>query len=268
MKKIFIFTLFIFIIVFLLTQIIFIDKDIPKKNIYQDIPFYKEAYLDRYNSYKEKNPNIETLDIVTRVNLNLDKKDYTDVVESNHLNKTDILVNKHIYLRENYIPDNLVKINPKYTISDKYLVSDANIWLEKMINDIIKNNLNIRIISAYRSYSYQKDLYDKYVKEDGIIKADTYSARPGYSEHQTGLVIDVDNGTTNYEQFEKTKEFKWMQDNSHKYGYILRYPKDKEKITGYNFESWHYRYVGVEIATYIHKNNITFDEYYIRFIEK
>ena len=268
MKKIFIFTLFIFIIIFLLTQIIFIDKDIPKKNIYQDIPIYKEAYLDRYNLYKEKHPNLQILDIVTRVNLNLDKEDYTDVFESPFLNSTSILINKHIYLPEAYIPDNLVKINPKYTVSDKYLVDEANIWLEKMINDIKKENLNIRVISAYRSYIYQKDLYNKYVKQDGITKADTYSARPGYSEHQTGLVIDIDNGKTNYEKFESTKEFKWIQNNSYKYGYILRYPKNKEDITGYTYESWHYRYVGKDIAKYIHENNITFDEYYSQFIQK
>ena len=268
MKKLFIITLFIFIIIFLLTQIIFIDKEVAKKNIYQDIPIYKEAYLDRYNLYKEKHLNLEIIDIITRVNLNLDKIDYTDVIESPFLNNTSILVNKHIYLPEAYIPDNLVKINPKYTVSDKYLVDEANIWLEKMINDIKKENLNIRVISAYRSYSYQKDLYNKYVKKDGKTKADTYSARPGYSEHQTGLVIDIDNGKTNYEKFESTKEFKWMQDNSYKYGYILRYPKNKENITGYNFESWHYRYVGKDIAKYIYENNITFDEYYIRFIEK
>lgn len=266
MKKIFIFTLFIFIIIFLLT-IIFIDKK-ENKNIYQDIPFYKEVNLDRYIKYKENNPNLKTIDIVTRVNLNLDKKDYTNVVESEHLNSTNILINKHIYLREDYIPDNLVKINPKYTVSTKYLVNEANNSLEKMIEDINKDNLNIRIISAYRSYSYQKDLYDNYVSKDGIKLADTYSARPGYSEHQTGLVIDIDSIKTSYEQFEFTNEFKWMQKNSYKYGFILRYPKNKENITGFIYESWHYRYVGKEIAKYIYDNNITFDEYYIRFIEK
>ena len=269
MKKIFILILFIFIILFLLT-VIYLDKDNKelKKNIYQDISFYKEVNLDRYNLYKEKYPNLKSIDIVTRVNLNLDKKDYTDVFESPFLDNTFILVNKHIYLPESYIPNDLVKINPKYTVSDKYLVKETNIWLEKMINDIIKDNLNIRIISAYRSYSYQKDLYNRYVEKDGIEIADTYSARPGYSEHQTGLVIDIDNGITNYEQFEITKEYKWMIDNSYKYGYILRYPKNKEDITGYKYESWHYRYVGKDIAKYIYDNSITFDEYYARFIQK
>ncbi len=269
MKKVFIITLFIFILLFLLSTI-YLDKDNTKlkKNIYQDIPIYKESNLDRYNLYKEKNPNLKPIDIVTRVNLNLDKKDYTDVLESTLLNNKTILINKHIYLKEDYIPDDLVKISEKYTSSTKYLVKEANIWLEKMIEDIKKDNLNIRIISAYRSYDYQKELYNKYVTKDGISLADTYSARPGYSEHQTGLVIDIDNGITNYEDFESTEEYKWMQSNSYKYGYILRYPKDKQNITGFIYESWHYRYVGKEIAKYIHENDITFDEYYVRFIKK
>ena len=94
-----------------------------------------------------------------------------------------------------------------------------------------------------------------------------YSARPGYSEHQTGLVIDIDNYNDDYENFDKTKEFEWMNNNSYKYGFILRYPKGKTDITGYDYESWHYRYVGKEIAKYIYENNITFDEYYAKFID-
>ena len=156
----------------------------------------------------------------------------------------------------------------KYTESSKLLVSDARLAFESMASDAKKEGYNIRVVSAYRSYGYQENLYNKYVLSDGKEKADTYSARPGYSEHQTGLVIDIDNTIVDYNNFESTEEFKWMQENSYKYGYILRYPKDKEDITGYSYESWHYRYVGVNIAKYIHDSNITFDEYYVRFIDK
>ena len=126
----------------------------------------------------------------------------------------------------------------------------------------------IRAVSAYRSYSYQANLYNNYVSKDGVSEADKYSARPGFSEHQTGLAIDVDNGISNFNDFENTKEYKWMMENSYKYGFILRYPKDKEYITGYIYEPWHYRYVGVAIATFITQNNLTYEEYYFKYIDK
>lgn len=144
------------------------------------------------------------------------------------------------------------------------LVKNAKTAFEKMSEDASKENLNIIAMSTYRSYNYQKKLYNKYVSIDGEKTADTYSARAGHSEHQTGLAVDVYNKILPYTSFEQTKEFTWMQNNAHKYGFILRYPKEKEKQTGYAYESWHYRYVGVKIATYIHKKNITYDEYYIR----
>ena len=127
-----------------------------------------------------------------------------------------------------------------------------------MKNDMAKENMQIRIISAYRSYDYQESLYDNYLKNNSQNIVDTYSARPGYSEHHTGLAIDVDNVKLNYNKFYLTKEFLWMQDNAYKYGYILRYPKDKENITGYSFEPWHYRYVGKEASKYIKEHDITF----------
>ena len=88
-------------------------------------------------------------------------------------------------------------------------------------------------MSTYRSYDYQVDLYNRYVKSDGKEAADTYSGRPGHSEHQTGLAVDVFNNNETYTNFEKTKEFEWMQEHAHEYGFILRFPKDKEKETGY-----------------------------------
>ena len=102
--------------------------------------------------------------------------------------------------------------------------------------------------------------------QDGKDEADTYSSRAGHSDHQTGLAIDVSDGDTPYTSFGETDEFRWMQDNAYLYGFILRFPEGKENITGYQYESWHYRYVGVDIATYIHENNITFEEYYEMFI--
>ena len=127
----------------------------------------------------------------------------------------------------------------------------------------------IRAVSTYRSYSYQNTLYNNYANRDGYEKADTYSARPGYSEHQTGLAVDVDNAKISYTSFGQTKEFAWMKENAHKYGYILRYTKENEFITGYMNEPWHYRYVGVEIATKMKNENISsYEEYYFMYLDK
>jgi len=277
MRRIFTYVLATFIILVVLTLVL-VSKSNNKNpqdeklsilnNIDKKIDYFNYDYIDRYISYKDKNPFLSDEDVVTRVNLNLDYSFYKKTSISNHLNKVTILVNKYISLPSDYVPDNLESIDSKYTESSKLLVSDARLAFESMASDAKKEGYNIRVVSAYRSYNYQETLYNKYVLSDGKEKADTYSARPGYSEHQTGLVIDIDNTIVDYNNFESTKEFKWMQENSYKYGYILRYPKDKEDITGYSYESWHYRYVGVNIAKYIHDNNITFDEYYVRFIDK
>ena len=184
----------------------------------------------------------------------------TDIIkESIELNKVDILVNKYNYLKEDYIPENLEKLD-KYSSRTIYLVKEAKDNFIKMCDQAKKENLSIRAISGYRDYNYQKALYDSYTQKDKE-NVDKYSAKPGYSEHQTGLAVDVDNIKTNYESFENTKEFKWMQENSYKYGFILRYPKGKENITGYNYESWHYRYVGKKITKILKKKNLTLEEY-------
>lgn len=119
--------------------------------------------------------------------------------------------------------------------------------------------------STFRSYERQVNLYNQYVEKDGQAAADRYSARPGYSEHQTGLAFDI--GEVNFEQhwasasFGETPAGKWVAQNAHLYGFILRYPLGKEEITGYMHEAWHFRYVGVVTATDIYKNKITLEEY-------
>lgn len=257
-------------IIFLLGMICIIKKDKNKKycfNNNQTVSFYKKELLNRYIYYKEKNNNLSDEDIITYVNIGLDKDEYTYTKPTKYLDSSYILVNKYNYLNKEYVPKALEEIDSKYSLPGKKLVRDARIAFENMARAAKEEGLNIRAISTYRTYSYQKELYDNYVKDEGIKKADTYSARPGFSEHQTGLVVDCDNKVDYYENFEKTKEFLWMDKNAFKFGFILRYPKGKENITKYSYESWHYRYVGVEIASFIKKNNITFEEYYVRFID-
>lgn len=230
----------------------------------QNINYCDQDKIDRYLNYYKDNNNLSYEDIFTRVNLNLDYEYYTHTSKADRLNKTDILVNKYLYLDEDYIPDNLETIPEEYARSGMKLVNVAKDAYVEMSRAARKEDLKIIAMSSYRSYKYQVNLYNKYKDSDGEEAADTYSARPGFSEHQTGLCIDVYDGKLNYTNFEKSKSFNWMQENAYKYGFILRFPKGKEDITGYQYESWHYRYVGKEIAEYIHENDITFDEYYVR----
>lgn len=231
-------------------------------NINEKIDYFNNDYIDRYIKYKNANEKLTTEQVIKNVNMNMDLKYYEDIIPTKNLNKETILVNKYYYLTKDYVPDNLEEIDVKYALKGMQLVSYAKDAFEKLSAAAAKEKLNIIAMSTYRSYTYQVNLYDKYVKEDGKEKADTYSGRPGHSEHQSGLAVDVYNKKTLYTNFESTKEFTWMQNHAHEYGFILRFPKGKEKETGYQYESWHYRYVGVDIAKYIHDNNITLEEYY------
>ena len=231
-------------------------------NINEKIDYFNNDYIKRYISYKKSNPSLQTIQVIKNVNMQLDKTQYEDIIPARNLNTAKILVNKYYYLEEDYIPKNLETISSIYALSGMSLVKEAKLAFENLSKAASKEDLKIIAMSSYRSYEYQVDLYNRYVKQDGKEKADTYSGRPGHSEHQTGLAVDVYNGKTDYTNFEKTKEFKWMNSHAHEYGFILRFPKGKEKETGYEYESWHYRYVGKEIATYIKENNISFEEYY------
>ena len=174
-----------------------------------------------------------------------------------------ILVNRDNVLNKTYIPSNLCDAKSKYKdgILVNKIVFDQFI---KMKNDMKKYKYDIDIMSAYRDYSYQEKLYNKLILEKGFNYAFRCIAPPGASEHQTGLAIDVciyrGNNCYIEHEIDDMEEIKWLHNNAYKYGFILRYPMDKEDITGYNYEAWHFRYVG-KIAKYLYHNNLTLDEY-------
>ena len=194
-------------------------------------------------------------------NLSLFNHFYKNIKDIKNPNDLDVLVNKNNRLSKDYIPNDLVLMDLAYSKENKYLRSPAYEAFKKLSDDAYKLGFQITIASAYRDYYYQDNLYNYYVKEKGKEDADKCSARPGHSEHQTGLAIDVMGSNNDYNLFADTKEFNWMINNSYKYGFILRYPKGKENITGFKYEPWHYRYVGKDIAKYIYENNITLEEY-------
>lgn len=237
------------------------------KNDLEKIEFYKEEYKQRYINYQKENSNLTPREIVMHVNIGVDYNYYENTKEAKYLNQSFILVNKYYYLSEDYIPQNLEEINTKYALNGMKLVNYAKEAFEKMSSDAQKEGLSIIAMSTYRSYKYQVNLYNRYKQQDGKKIADTYSARAGFSEHQTGLAVDVYNEKKDYTDFENTEEFIWMQKNAYKYGFILRFPENKTKLTGYQYESWHYRYVGKDIATYIYKKNICLEEYFVEKLE-
>lgn len=142
---------------------------------------------------------------------------------------------------------------------------EARAHFEEMAAEANLSGYTLVAFSTYRSFEYQTDLYQRYVDKDGSEAADRYSARPGYSEHQTGLTFDI--GEESQQDLWLTAEFgeseagKWLAANAHRYGFIMRYPLGKEEITGYMYESWHFRYVGKEIAEEIYTKHGTLEEY-------
>lgn len=248
------------------------------KNIinYISLDYFKEENLDRYIKYdfidtksvydttilKEKY-NYE--DTVTFVNAYLDKDYYSNDIplSKDKASKLDVIVNKYYKLDKDYEPEDLTVINSKFASGTQKLRKEAADKFEEMASDMLKENLKIYAGSTYRSYSYQEGLYNRYVKKDGFKEAETYSARAGYSEHQLGLAVDIVNGKWNYLS-EGDKEYTWLINNSYKYGFILRYPHESEYITGYVFEDWHFRYLGIDLATKVYKSKLTYDEYIAR----
>lgn len=229
---------------------------------FSSVPSFKEENSARYLEYKNKNEDLDAEEIVMRVNVYLDYAFYQKDIDAINKNTPLILVNKYYYIDETYVPNNLVEVSTSCASGGGiYADSDAVTHFTDMCTDAKALNLNIKTISAYRSYNYQKALYEGYLKNDTVASVDTYSARPGHSEHQTGYAFDVYNLSVTYTNFGSTNEFKWVKINAHKYGFIIRYTKENSYITGYKNEPWHLRYVGINAATYIYEHNITLEEY-------
>ncbi len=162
-----------------------------------------------------------------------------------------------------YYVDGVLIANKTYALPSSYypggLTSATSAAFEQMKSAAASEGLDLWVASGFRSYDTQDGLYNRYVSQDGKAAADRYSARPGHSEHQTGMAIDLNEISSS---FEYTPEGQWVAANCYKYGFILRYPKGKEPQTGYMYEPWHVRYVGVDVATKIYNSGLCLEEYY------
>lgn len=178
------------------------------------------------------------------------------------------LVNKEHALPADYDPEDLVIPNVRYPFTEelpkKQLREIAADALEELFDGADQDELELFAQSGYRSYDRQDAIFASNVEQHGEEAANNFSARPGQSEHQSGLTMDVTSSEVNYDlvvEFGETPEGLWLTEHAHEYGFIIRYPEGKEDITQYQYEPWHLRYVGVKVATDLFEQGITFEEY-------
>lgn len=262
-KKLMIFLMFF---LFSFSFLTLTNKTVKTKNedFYTDIKEFKSYNSNLTNQYYEqyqKNKNII---------LALNTVNYPRFL-SDHESSNYYLVNKPLLVNRKYrintIKKNLVPVDNCQYIKRKEDMKICDIALQKYVElykEMVNNGLDVVVYSSFRTIEYQTQIYNRGIFENEL----SLIAKPLYSEHHTGLAIDLSTnelGLTSH--FEKSKEFIFLKENAHKYGFILRYPKDKTKITGYDYEPWHYRYVGKEIATICYMEKLCLEEYYYNYIE-
>ncbi len=226
--------------------------------------YFIERRLERYLNYAGRHPEFSAAQIVKNINCDFDKTRYQDVVDADLSYGELSLVSKYYYLGQ-YEPADLIDLGSYSSGSATKMQKTAGEAFIRMADAAARDGLTLKNISGYRSYNRQNQLYNNYAARDGYAEADTYSSRPGYSEHQTGLATDINSVS---QTFENTAEFAWLQKHAAEYGFIMRYPNGLEDITGFMYEPWHYRYVGVDAAQQIVAEGLTFEEYYAYYIEK
>ncbi len=217
---------------------------------------YIAAFENRYQQYAADHAEAAHSDILVAVNLKLDEGNYKNIMTATKPEALDVFVSKHYALPGKYKPDNLVPVDRKYAQGGVTLREDCYKAFLSMARDMEEEGLTLYIKFGYRINT----------KRGGANSG--WYAWPGHSEHQTGLAFDLRKKNIAYEtmceyKYHKTDEYAWLCENAHKYGFILSYPKDTLNITGFNYEPWHWRYIGVEIATDMKtKGMTTYHEYW------
>ena len=217
-------------------------------------------YIDDVISHRDTN---------SRTNFVLSGTYYTPYGNTKAADSSSVtmLVSKTYYLDQSYSPAGLTELSSYYAASGQQLAAEAASAMQAWGDAGRAVNVYFYASSAYRSFESQENVYNNYVLAYGEDGADALSARPGFSEHQTGLTVDLAaTGDDEGLEFKDTAAYQWTSTNSQDYGWILRYPEGKESITGYEFESWHYRYVGIEIAQAVYNSQLTYDEFWMLYL--
>lgn len=221
------------------------------------LPSGRAELLDRYRAWTEQYPEESPENVVLQVNMDADRTYYENVRTVQEPDSLMVLANKHNALPKDYVPE-LEALEPVYGGGE--LRPEAAQAFRLMADAAREEGVSLCSVSAYRSYKTQISTYGHYLRQYRQETVDTFSARAGHSEHQTGLALDI-NTASSRDHFETTEAFAWLQENCTQYGFILRYGQGKEHITGYRFEPWHYRYVGVETAQACMDQGLAFEEY-------
>lgn len=179
------------------------------------------------------------------------------------LSRLDVLVNKQYHLNDQDVPP-LKQIPIRYSMDASFEAQPVAVDAFVELVDTMKSETGMSVVanSAYRSYQYQVGLFNTFANREGIEEANKFSARAGQSEHQTGLAIDVTKPGVFMDNFGTTEESVWIADNAHRFGFIIRFPEGKEAITGYMYEPWHLRYLGLDLAAKVKESGLTYDEYW------
>lgn len=248
------------------------DKEIEKvlkskydKNLSKLI---KEKYfifdnLDKYLDYLNDNSNETPSNVIAIVNVGANNEWYSNIKETDTTKNELMLVNKFYGLSETYEPSDLVKVSSTYGYEGKRVSEVIYDSLTNMIDSAKENGYTLLVNQGYRSYADQLEAYTDIEDVNGTEAADERAARAGHSEYQTGLSVELSTYGA-----EVGTETQWLLDNSYRFGFIVRYPEGSSDITGFSSDAWRVRYVGRDVATKIHNENITFDEYYGYYLNK
>ena len=235
------------------------------------LPFMNEKYyihskLNDYLSYKSDNKKSEYADIVALVNVEM-HIDWLDNMKETDISKNELMLVNRVYgLSEEFVPSDLVEVPTQYAYSGKKLSQRVLDEVIKLIDDAKNHGYTFVISDGYRSYKEQKDIYDSYADYYGLSETDTFVARPGHSEYQTGLSFDLKPYNKIIEDVSINEEYLWLRENAHKYGFIFRFEKEDTHLTGFPSSDWRLRYVGKEAATIIKNEGICFDLYYAYYV--
>ncbi len=238
-------------------------------HLVQDAHAGSDTKKERYEYYYNKEAQSEDGTVVSPEDLKLAVSAAPLIAVDTDPDSLGVLVNQKYLLPEDYVPADLTVPNVAFsfygTYEKSYMREVAARALEKLFAGAAEKGYILKGVSAYRSYERQRQIYEKNLATKGRKHTKQFSAKPGSSEHQTGLTIDVSCsavGCALEESFGETEEGKWLAKNCYKYGFIIRYPKEKSDITKYSYEPWHIRYVGKNLAKYIYTNKLTLEEYY------
>ncbi len=234
------------------------------KNVtnYNEIEFFIPENEERYNEYASVNPDMDADEVVWRVNNNLDKEKYHLITEVSNGDDICVLVNKYFKLPDSYIPSDLVEsdgILMRKEVAENFI---------KMRDEAKKEGYSLKVTSAYRPIEEQRIIYNEKLLNEKQEDVDAFCARPGHSEHHTGLAIDVEWPVPEGMELSQTPETAWVKENGPRFGFIVRYLPETVEITGYASEPWHLRYIGVQASLDMKERNITtFEEYSERFLK-